>query len=668
VNTTYRLHPPKPAGPDPPDAPPPVVGLPDGGQTGVYPQSADDEPDDAHSNDLTQTLDPDIAASIGAPLVPPPPLPTVVGRFRIDGEIARGGMGIVLRGWDPLMGREVAIKMLHQTHLGNPSLVRRFFEEARITGRLQHPGVVPILELGQCDDGQPFFAMRLVTGQTFNQTLAARTNVSADLPRLLKIFEQICHAVAYAHANGVIHRDLKPANVMTGEYGVVMVMDWGLAKILGESDPAAGAAGEPVDDQNLTPVPMFSAESGTQAGTVFGTPSYLPPEQAKGEVGAVDQRSDVFGLGGILCEILTGRPPYTGADVKAVYRKALKAKLADAFKRLDACPAERPLVALAKRCLSADRAGRPADAGEVAKAVTAYLETDQRRAERDLVRFFDVSLDLFCIAGVDGYFKRVNANFPRVLGYTQEELESRPFIEFVNPDDVAATVAVVGKLAAGEPVVQFRNRYRHARGHQLWLEWTARSVPDEGVVYAAARDVTGQMAVADLVRDTAAVLADRHSLPKMLQKCADLLVTYAGDALVRVWTPDGPDDALTLRASAGTYAHQNGPHARAAAEAADIARIVREHGAVISNGGAGHVFVGHPMICDARLVGVLEVTARHAFSQTTLDMLKAVSDNMALGILQKQTEKECLRLQARPPDSDPYAMALAAYVPEDGDP
>ena len=325
MHSTHRLFPPQPAAArTDPAAELSVVGDGDAGaQTGVYPEPDDPPDDDHHLTDVTQTLDPDVAAAIGAALAPPPPLPSQVGRFRIDGEIAHGGMGIVLRGWDSLLGREVAVKMLHQGHIGNSGLAKRFFEEARITGRLQHPGIVPILELGTCDDGQPFFAMRLVRGQTLNETLAARKNVSADLPRLLKIFEQICQAVAYAHANGIIHRDLKPANIMTGDYGVVMVMDWGLAKVLGEPDPpappAVAGAGEPAPAGLMaTPTPTPADESGTQAGTVFGTPSYLPPEQAKGEIGAVDQRSDVFGLGGILCEILTGRPPYTGGDVKVV--------------------------------------------------------------------------------------------------------------------------------------------------------------------------------------------------------------------------------------------------------------------------------------------------------------------------------------------------------------
>ncbi len=684
MHSTHRLFPPQPAaaGTDP------AAGLSvagdgaAGAQTGVYPEPVDppdddppdddhpddDHPDDDHHINVTQTLDPDVAAAAaGAARVPPPPLPGHVGRFRIDGEIAHGGMGIVLRGWDSLLGREVAVKMLHHGHLGNPGLARRFFEEARITGRLQHPGVVPILELGTCDDGQPFFAMQFVRGQTLNETLAARKNVSADLPRLLKIFEQICQAVAYAHAMGIIHRDLKPANIMTGAYGLVLVMDWGLAKALGEPDPPPAASdGESVPEGvTATPAPTPADESGTQAGTVFGTPSYLPPEQAKGEVGAVDQRSDVFGLGGILCEILTGRPPYTGTDVKAVYRKALKAKLADALKRLDACPAERAVVDLARRCLAADRAARPADAGEVAREITAYLESDQRRAERDLVRFFDVSLDLFCIAGLDGYFKRVNANFPRVLGYTHEEMLTRPFVEFVHPADVASTVACVGKLATGEPVVHFRNRYRHARGHELWLEWTARAVPEEGVIYAAARDVTEEVAVAALVRETAAVLVQRHSMTKMLQQCAELMVNYAGDSLVRVWTVDGPDGDLDLRASAGSYAHLSGPHARAAATDAEIGNIVRGRTPVIAVGDPA--FVGHPLISGDRLVGVLAVSARHSFTKSTLEMLQSVANSLALGILHKQTEEECLRLQA-PYDSDPFALAVAGDIPDDGDP
>ena len=164
-------------------------------------------------------------------------------RYRIDGEIARGGMGAVLKGRDPDLGRDLAVKVLREDIRDNADMVRRFIEEAQIGGQLQHPGIVPIYELGTFADRRPFFSMKLVKGQTLAALLDGRAAPADDLPRLLSIFEAICQTVAYAHARGVIHRDLKPSNVMVGSFGEVQVMDWGLAKVLprgGVVDDAAG--------------------------------------------------------------------------------------------------------------------------------------------------------------------------------------------------------------------------------------------------------------------------------------------------------------------------------------------------------------------------------------------------------------------------------------------
>ena len=169
------------------------------------------------------------------------------GRYQLQGEIARGGMGAVIKGRDVDLGRDLAIKVLLESHRGNPEVVRRFVEEAQIGGQLQHPGIVPVYELGTFPDRRPYFAMKLVKGGPW-RALAGRANATEsrpheDLPRFLSIFEQVCQTMAYAHARGVIHRDLKPSNMMVGSFGEVQVMDWGLAKVLprgGVADEAGG--------------------------------------------------------------------------------------------------------------------------------------------------------------------------------------------------------------------------------------------------------------------------------------------------------------------------------------------------------------------------------------------------------------------------------------------
>jgi serine/threonine protein kinase len=164
--------------------------------------------------------------------------PAVTGRYHLLGEVARGGMGAVLKGREVDLGRDIALKVLLEAHQGRVELVQRFVEEAQIGGQLQHPGIVPVYDLGQLADRRPYFTMKLVKGQTLAKLLAEREDPAHERPRFLGIFQQVCQGLAYAHARGVIHRDLKPGNVMVGAFGEVQVMDWGLAKVL----PQAGRA------------------------------------------------------------------------------------------------------------------------------------------------------------------------------------------------------------------------------------------------------------------------------------------------------------------------------------------------------------------------------------------------------------------------------------------
>jgi serine/threonine protein kinase len=191
---------------------------------------------------LPDTHDDDCVVAVIMPSSPEMPAATERGgRYQLLGEIARGGMGAVLKGRDPDLGRDLAVKVLLEGHRDKPDLLRRFVEEAQIGGQLQHPGIVPVYELGTFADSRPYFTMKLVKGRTLAQLLKERPSPCDELPRLLGIFEQVCQTVSYAHARGVIHRDLKPTNIMVGSFGEVQVMDWGLAKVLKEG----GIADEP---------------------------------------------------------------------------------------------------------------------------------------------------------------------------------------------------------------------------------------------------------------------------------------------------------------------------------------------------------------------------------------------------------------------------------------
>src|SRR5262245_12197925 len=247
------------------------------------------------------------------------PAPEQTGnRYQLQGEIARGGMGAVLRGRDVDLGRDLAVKVLLPKYADRPEVARRFLEEAQVGAQLQHPGVVPVYDIGRFGD-RPFFTMKLVKGHSLAQLLGEREQPTADRPRLLGIALQVCQALAYAHAKGVIHRDLKPANVMVGSFGEVQVMDWGLAKVLAEGGIAdeERASRQHQDDGTQVRTARSGSAAGrhgtdTEAGALLGTPAYMPPEQAQGDVALLDRRADVFGLGAILCEVLTGKPPYVG--------------------------------------------------------------------------------------------------------------------------------------------------------------------------------------------------------------------------------------------------------------------------------------------------------------------------------------------------------------------
>jgi eukaryotic-like serine/threonine-protein kinase len=313
------------------------------------------------------------------------------GRLQFQGEIARGGMGAILKGHDRFLGRDIAVKVLLQEHQDKPDFAQRFIEEAQITGQLQHPGIVPVYELGQFRDLRPFFTMKLVKGKTLAALFAARKDSQDERTKFIGIFVQLCQTLAYAHARGVIHRDLKPSNIMVGAFGEVQVMDWGLAKVLREGGVADEKRAQSRPDvsvirtqRSASPEPGEGSSAYTQAGSILGTPSYLAPEQARGDVDLVDERADVFGLGAILCELLTGQPPYTGRGAEAT-RKAQTGKLDEAWIRLDACGADPELVNVAKHCLAVEPWDRPRDAGAVSKELAAYQNSvDQRLRQAEL--------------------------------------------------------------------------------------------------------------------------------------------------------------------------------------------------------------------------------------------------------------------------------------------
>jgi tetratricopeptide (TPR) repeat protein/tRNA A-37 threonylcarbamoyl transferase component Bud32 len=313
-------------------------------------------------------------------------VPAQVGRYRVEKKIARGGMGVVLRAHDEVFHRTLAVKVLLDKPAQRPDLARRFLEEAQVMAQLQHPGIPPVHDLGTLPDGRPYFVMKLIHGRTLDELLKERPTPAHDLPRFLSIFGQLCQTLAFAHSRGILHRDLKPANVMVGPFGEVQVMDWGLAKVRGSKEFAAGDRSMELLSLPIT-LPAECTDTLTQKGTILGTPAFMAPEQAGGDAEQVDERSDVFGLGAVLCVVLTGLPPFTGATSAEMLAQAKKGALQGAYQRLDACGADAALVALAKRCLAADPNQRPRQAAEIVEAVAVYqIQVEERLRRTEIER------------------------------------------------------------------------------------------------------------------------------------------------------------------------------------------------------------------------------------------------------------------------------------------
>jgi tetratricopeptide (TPR) repeat protein len=294
-------------------------------------------------------------------------------RYQLFGEIVRGAMGAVLRGRDVDLGRDLAVKVLLEKYANHPEVVRRFIEEAQIAAQLQHPGIPAVYDIGRFGE-RPFFTMKLVKGSNLETLLGERSDPSEDRPHLLAIVLQVAQTMAYAHAKGVIHRDLKPGNIMVGAFGEVQVMDWGLSRVLDEASQERPSPQDGTTIRTARSGSPASAGTPTEAGPLLGTPAYMPPEQARGEIARLDRRADVFGLGAILCEVLTGKPPYVGPSAEEVRRKAANGDLGEALIRLDGCGADQELIVLTKACLSPEAIDRPRDAQAVAEALTIYLD------------------------------------------------------------------------------------------------------------------------------------------------------------------------------------------------------------------------------------------------------------------------------------------------------
>ena len=269
-------------------------------------------------------------------------------KYEIIDRIGQGGMGTVYRARDRELGREIALKVIRLPE-ASPDVAARMLREARTLAQLEHPGIVPVHDVGTSPDGRTFYAMKLVRGAPLDAL------PPSPLAERLRIVERICEAVAFAHAHGVIHRDLKPQNVMVGPFGEVLVMDWGVAKLTGDVLVSLGA-GSPASDARRPLSPT------TGHGVVLGTPGYMAPEQAAGDPAAVDARADVYAVGAILRDLCAAGETTEAANAGGLAR---------------------PLRAIILKAMAADRANRYADVTALARDVAAFRAGEPVSAYRE---------------------------------------------------------------------------------------------------------------------------------------------------------------------------------------------------------------------------------------------------------------------------------------------
>jgi len=326
---------------------------------------------------VSHTTDDPFATRAGASRIPGE-------RFQILRPHAAGGLGVVSIAHDSEVPREVALKEIRPESADNAEARTRFLREAEITGGLEHPGIVPVYGLGTYADGRPYYAMKFVNGDSL-QTATARFHEhrktgesgyqSVEFRELLQRFIDVCQAMQYAHDRGVLHRDLKPGNIMLGKYGETLVVDWGLAKPLGENPQATGSL-----EKSVVPRTALSGVDGygTQAGAAVGTPQYMSPEQAEGRLDDLGPATDVYSLGATLYHVLTGQPPAVGSNVAEILENVRRGTLIAPREHVSAIP--RPLEAICRKAMSLRVEDRYPQTRMLANEISRWLADDSVQA------------------------------------------------------------------------------------------------------------------------------------------------------------------------------------------------------------------------------------------------------------------------------------------------
>ena len=444
-----------------------------------------------------EALDPESTVA-GSPLAASKPTaggpmvaPSLDSRYAFTTIHATGGIGRVWRARDHQLDREVALKELRPEQAGDLKMAARFIREARLTGQLEHPGIVPVYELtARPDSNEPFYTMRFVRGGTLTSAIRAYhakrlkgQPEPLELVTLLTAFVAICNTLAYAHSRRVLHRDLKPENVILGDFGEVIVLDWGLAKRMDQ--PEEEEAGAPRVSWEAT------QDAGlTVQGDIIGTPAYMAPEQAEGRLEQIDERTDVYGLGAMLYEILTGQPPFVGSNTLDVLKQAIRGNPAPPRELWPEVPPALEEICL--KALAREPAGRFARADEVAQAVQRWQEVQRRRAEDALRQQSEILRSILnsmgegvVVSDATGNVLLINPAAERMIGKPEDATlaGTHSASEFYLPDQVTrfdARDLPLARAIRGEEVNDLEMFIRPLAGKEgIWASANARPLRDE---------------------------------------------------------------------------------------------------------------------------------------------------------------------------------------------
>jgi len=407
-------------------------------------------------------------------------------RYHIERELGAGGMATVYLARDVKHDREVALKVLR------PDLAavvgegtQRFLQEVRINARLDHPHILTLIDSGEAG-GQLYYVLPYVQGESLRDRLDRERPLPVE--DAVRMATHVLLALDYAHHRGIVHRDIKPENILLHE-GEAMVADFGIALAVRESGGVRLV----------------------QSGVSAGSPQYMSPEQATGG-GALDGRSDLYSLGVVLYEMLTGELPHTGSTTQALLSRMLTQRPTHPGALRDTVPPGLSAAVLkALERLPADRFASAADFVEAIKIGTAKL--------------FEQSLDIQVVVGFDGVFREVNPALVRVLGWSAQDMTTRPFLDFVQEEDRTEALEEFGRCVAGGAVVSFENRLRHADGTTRWLQWNATPDPEARVIYATAREIT----------DKKRVEAEMARLASIVESSDDAIIGLSPAGLIETW-------------------------------------------------------------------------------------------------------------------------------------